>query len=89
MFLMAGLLIVGLLCNLAVRPVAASHFRRESAPGGTFTAAAPQVPRPADAVEKSPVAISKKKPAAYWLAVGIPLGWGVWKTLMKLPALFQ
>jgi hypothetical protein len=26
---------------------------------------------------------------AYWLVVGIPLAWGVWKTLLKLPALFE
>lgn len=25
----------------------------------------------------------------YWAAVGIPLAWGVWKTALKLPALFQ
>jgi len=25
----------------------------------------------------------------YWLAVGIPLAWGIWKTAIKLPALFQ
>jgi hypothetical protein len=25
----------------------------------------------------------------YWLVVGIPLVWGVWKTALKLPALFQ
>lgn len=25
----------------------------------------------------------------YWLVVGIPLAWGVWNTLLKLPALFQ
>ena len=25
----------------------------------------------------------------YWLVVSIPLAWGVWKTLVKLPALFQ
>ena len=24
----------------------------------------------------------------YWLVVGIPLAWGVWKTILKLPALF-
>ena len=24
-----------------------------------------------------------------WLWVGIPLAWGVWKTSMQLPALFQ
>ncbi len=25
----------------------------------------------------------------YWLIVGIPLAWGVWKTVQKLPALFH
>lgn len=25
----------------------------------------------------------------YWAIVGVPLGWGVYKTLLKLPALFQ
>lgn len=24
-----------------------------------------------------------------WLVVGIPLVWGVWTTLLKLPALFR
>jgi hypothetical protein len=27
--------------------------------------------------------------AIYWLVVGVPLAWGIWKTLVKLPALFQ
>lgn len=27
--------------------------------------------------------------AIYWLIVGIPLTWGVWKTIFKLQALFQ
>ncbi len=27
--------------------------------------------------------------AIYWLVVGIPLAWGIWKTAVKLPALFQ
>jgi hypothetical protein len=25
----------------------------------------------------------------YWSVVAIPLAWGVWKTLLQLPALFQ
>lgn len=25
----------------------------------------------------------------YWLVVGIPLVWGVWTTVLKLPALFR
>ena len=27
--------------------------------------------------------------AIYWTVVGVPLAWGIWKTLAKLPALFQ
>jgi hypothetical protein len=27
--------------------------------------------------------------AISWLVVGIPLVWGVWNTLLKLPALFR
>ena len=25
----------------------------------------------------------------YWLVVGIPPAWGIWTTLLKLPALFK
>jgi hypothetical protein len=25
----------------------------------------------------------------YWLIVGMPLAWGIWMTLLKLPALFK
>ena len=25
----------------------------------------------------------------YWLVVGIPLIWGIWNTVLKLPALFK
>ena len=25
----------------------------------------------------------------YWLVVGIPLAWGIWTTILKLPALFK
>jgi hypothetical protein len=25
----------------------------------------------------------------YWVVVGLPLAWGIWLTILKLPALFQ
>jgi hypothetical protein len=25
----------------------------------------------------------------YWIVVGVPLAWGVYRTLLKLPALFH
>jgi len=27
--------------------------------------------------------------AIYWVVVSVPLMWGIWKTAIKLPALFQ
>jgi hypothetical protein len=40
-------------------------------------------------MDKNPAPISVMQCVVYWLVVGLPLAWGVWKTLMKLPALFQ
>ena len=37
---------------------------------------------------KSPSVVSSRF-VIYWLIVGVPLAWGVWKTAIKLPALFQ
>jgi hypothetical protein len=40
-------------------------------------------------MEEKPSPASMVKLAAYWMVVGLPLAWGIWKTLAKLPALFQ
>jgi hypothetical protein len=40
-------------------------------------------------MEKNPAPVSIMQFLVYWSVVGIPLAWGVWKTLAKLPALFQ
>jgi hypothetical protein len=32
---------------------------------------------------------NKLKLFMYWLIVGVPLAWGIWTTLLKLPALFK
>jgi len=89
MFLMASLLIVGLVCNLAVRPVAARHQSAEPPPNAALPSAPPQIfprenPQPCNSDR-----FSAARLAAYWLVVGVPLAWGIWKTLTKLPALFQ
>ena len=90
MFLMAGLLIIGLLCNLAVRPVAA-RYQTAAAPPVAAGAhpADPASLRPADISQNHAAPLPAARLAAYWLVVGIPLAWGIWKTLMKLPALFD
>jgi hypothetical protein len=40
-------------------------------------------------MEKNPAPKSILQFVFYWLVVGVPLAWGVWKTVIKLPALFQ
>ena len=82
MWLMAGLLIIGLLCNLAVRPV---HVRHHLEPlpehsTGEFVSTKPPSERPAR---------TGGVLAAAWTFVGGPLAWGVLSTLQRALALFR
>jgi len=40
-------------------------------------------------MERNTASTTVAQLAFYWTIVGVPLAWGVWKTLVKLPALFQ
>jgi len=84
LYLLAGLLVIGLVANLLVRPVAHKWFMPDAA------VAALQVDAGTAAVTPS-VAGSGIRLAALlpWAAVGIPILWGVWITLDKVAALFS
>jgi MFS family permease len=79
MYILVALLGVGLICNLAVRPVESRLFtlapvhKRQS--GGATAAAAP-------AGEWGLVAFA-------WLLAGIPIAWGVTKTLTLVSQMFR
>jgi MFS family permease len=91
MYLLAGLLLLGLLCNVFVRPIAEHHFmtpeqlaaeRAAHAPASGAGAAAP------------PVALAPSRATWYgvalaWALVVVPLGWGVLKTFEKAAILFR
>lgn len=95
MYILAGMLLLGLICNLLIRPIAAKHFmtpaelaeekklahEKSSSELGVSLSAAQleQVGRGGN-----PVLIG-----AAWLAVGIPLVWGITLTLQKAVILFQ
>jgi len=88
MYILAGLLAVGFLCNLAIRPVAEKYYMTpaqlaaldaESRKSAVTSVAA--APRPAGSS-------AGWQPRAAWIAVGIPLAWGVWVTLQKAVTLF-
>ena len=89
MYILAGMLVVGFLCNLAIRPVNSKYFmsdeelKREKALAHE-RAVASEV-RGSGSATRTPAAAV----AFAWMAVGIPLAWGIWITLQKTAVLFQ
>jgi MFS family permease len=90
MYILTGMLVVGLICNLMVRPLADKWFMTDEELAvekklAHEKAAASVVVRGsnggADAV--SPVVV-----ALAWAAVGIPLAWGVYRTLQSVAKFF-
>ncbi len=85
LYLMAGLLLVGLLCNLMVRAVDGRHHLND-APRPT-----PSAPNHVRAAGKGANASGRTGPMliAAWTAVGVPLAWGVASTIQRALALFR
>jgi hypothetical protein len=94
---LAGLIVLGIVLNAMIRPLADKHFMTDaelaaekklaqerdvsavsSAVGGNRTGGS------GGAVASSPAVV-----AFAWLAVGIPLMFGVWVTLQKASVLFK
>jgi MFS family permease len=88
MYILAALLAGGFLCNWLIKPVDPKHYMapeqlREPAKA---TSVAPSAAAPAA------VAGTAARPGlvtAAWLAVWIPIGWGVWVTLERAVTLFR
>lgn len=90
LYILAGMLVIGMLCNLLVRPVAAHHFMteeelerermlaHESGHGAPIPATLSWHASPA----------SWRLVAVAWLLVGVPMLWAVWRTLSTAAALF-
>ena len=90
MYVLAGLLGLGLICNLLIRPVAEKNFMT-AADEARFDAA--QQAANSAGAGTSAVGSSEPSPTwlivAAWLAVGVPIAWGVWITLQKAAVLFR
>jgi len=85
MYVLTALLVVGLLCNLAVRPVPEPLFTDAATPTPTATsreAAPPSAAAHAAPAQWGVVAVS-------WLLIGLPLGWGVVRTLTLASQMFR
>jgi MFS family permease len=87
MYVLAGLLVVGFICNALVRPVAARWFMKEEEVAAlqakTTTAAAG--PSGSFGIGKGGL---DGAAIAAWLFVGIPIAWGVWVTLKSAFVIF-
>jgi MFS family permease len=88
MYILCGMLIAGLICNYLIKPV-----------NPKWNMSAEEVARVQAASAKSEAAIQHGsfgigkggfdlRAALFWLFVGIPLAWGVWKTLESAAKIF-
>ncbi len=81
LYILAGMLVLGLICNLFVRPVSERWFMAHSEPA---------TPPSQDVDNEGGVDAGHFTLTAVlaWAGVGIPIAWGVWITLSKSLALF-
>ena len=87
MYVLAAMLLGGLICNLLIRPVRERHFmtaEKLAAERATAREQAAEAPSPPPASASSPVLL-----VVAWTAIAIPLAWGVWITVTKSLALFR
>ncbi|MET0519677.1 MAG: OFA family MFS transporter [Burkholderiaceae bacterium] len=90
MYILVGMLMIGLIANLLIRPIADKHFMSDAELAeekrlAHDRAAAAQVGAGSGAGGKtSPVTV-----VIAWLLVGIPLSWGIYKTLVNTAKFFN
>ncbi len=90
MYILAGLLVLGFICNWLVKSVAEQHYMTDEE--------LKEEKKQADDTHEHFVDDAKAlaheaghswKVALAWLAVGLPLAWGLWITLQKAAVLFR
>ncbi|KRW59006.1 OFA family MFS transporter [Pseudomonas sp. TTU2014-080ASC] len=88
LYILAGLLVLGLICNALIRPVAPKHFMTEAELAAERASHDQSAPVAAE-LEWAADRASMPWVILAWLAVGLPMAWGVWITLQKTIVLFQ
>src|SRR5215472_3306584 len=87
MYILCGMLIAGLICNFLVKPVDPKWYMSEADVAKLQAASAG-----ASARQTGSFGIGKGgldgKAALFWLFVGIPLAWGVYRTLLSAAKIF-
>jgi MFS family permease len=92
MYVLAGLILLGLLCNLMVRPLSDKYFMSEQELANEKRLAHEREAQSSGGAAGTVVATAGSNPAVAafaWAAVGIPIVYGVWVTLQKAAVLFK
>lgn len=91
MYVLATMLLGGLLCNLLVRPVDQKHFMSEEQLAAERTKAHERtaIQHPAGTQGRAAARSNPALVIVAWTAIAVPLAWGVWITLSKSLALFH
>ena len=92
MYILVGMLVVGLVCNLLVKPLDAKHFMTDTELAAEKKLAhekmaASEVGKYSD-TSTNRSTVSPALVAFAWTAVGLPLGWGVYRTLQSVAKFF-
>ena len=87
MYILCAMLIIGLICNYLIKPVNPKWHMSTDEVARLQSATAKSA-----AVQTGSFGIGKggfdAKAALFWAFVGIPLAWGVWKTLESAVKIF-
>jgi MFS family permease len=90
MYILAGLLVVGFICNWLVKSVAEQHYMSDDELKVEKTLADDTHQHfVADVEALASEASHSGKVLLAWTAVWLPLGWGIWMTLQKAVILFK
>jgi MFS family permease len=90
MYILSGLLVLGMLCNWLIRPVDEEHHMSPDELAEKKKEADNTHPHFVEDVAVLAEELSHSwKAALAWLAVGLPLLWGTWITLQKTVAFFH
>jgi MFS family permease len=82
MYVLVGLLAIGFVCNLAVRPVPDALFTAATATTQGSASALSAIDAATPSAQRGLVAVA-------WTLVGLPLAWGVMKTLALASQMFR
>ena len=89
LYILAGLLVLGFICNLLVRPVADKYFMTDAQLAAEQALGHDKGADANTSLEWKASPGSLPLTVAAWLAVGIPLLWGIWVTVQKTAVLFH